>query len=322
MTTTAPEPTVRDLWKKDEADAAQRFAGDTAEHQLTVLRDDGLYKHLRFKKPGTGMYRYDLVTWPGYLTFCGDMGTLVFFRTEDMLSFFRSNPDRPTYRINPDYWSQKVVDGGTDSVRRFSAPVLRASILEHITELIGGPCEGWPDRPLRMGPETAERFRFEVERDVLAYLAWGEHEAMNALSEFRFVWHDTPEEKTTIAELLGAEPVRHEVRFEDYYDLTRTEYDFRFLWALHGIVTGIEKYDAWAAQPVFSSPAEPNRWSLTGEWVDTFMGADEPERMRLAQRALDAAVAAHDSAASQHEARIADLESALTELRASEGARA
>lgn len=244
-TTTAPEPTVRDLWNKDEADAATRFAGDTAEHQLTVLRDDGLYKHLRFAKPGTGMYRYDLVTWPGYLTFCGDMGTLVFSRVEDMFSFFRSNPDRPRHRINADYWSEKIQDGGRASVRRFSPDVLRAAIREHITEYIGGPCEGWPDRPLRMDEETAARFRAEVESDVLSYLSWGEHEAMNALAEFQFTYVPAgDDEETTIDRLLGKEHRAETFRFEDHYELTKDEYDFRFLWACHGIVAGIEKYDA------------------------------------------------------------------------------
>lgn len=37
-------------------DDQKRFAGDTDEHQMTVLHDDGLYRHLRFKAPTTGMY--------------------------------------------------------------------------------------------------------------------------------------------------------------------------------------------------------------------------------------------------------------------------
>ena len=40
---------------------------------MSIERDDGLYRHLRFKSSGTNTYYFDLVTWPGYLTVTGDM---------------------------------------------------------------------------------------------------------------------------------------------------------------------------------------------------------------------------------------------------------
>ena len=46
-------------------DVLVAFAEDVAEHELTVRRDDGLYRHLRFQKPGTWIYGFDLITWPG-----------------------------------------------------------------------------------------------------------------------------------------------------------------------------------------------------------------------------------------------------------------
>ena len=57
-----------------------RFLPDVAEHKLTVLHDEGLYRHLRFQKPGTGFYWFDLITWPGNLAFKGDMGGFMFAR--------------------------------------------------------------------------------------------------------------------------------------------------------------------------------------------------------------------------------------------------
>lgn len=200
----------------------ERFAGDTAEHELIVLRDDGLYKHLRFKKPGTGMYRYDLVTWPGFLTFCGDMGTLVFARDEDMLRFFRSNPDRPAYRISADYWSEKVQDEGRELVRRFSLDVLKASIEQRVKDRI----DYYP-----IPSREVEKLNAQLEQEVFAVFEWeGEPGGMTALRDFQFDWTDAN----------GP----HSFRFEDYYELDRTEWDFRYLWACHGIVTGIDKYDA------------------------------------------------------------------------------
>jgi hypothetical protein len=41
---------------------AERFARETEHHELTVLHDDGLYRHLKFKQPGNSAYWFDLIT--------------------------------------------------------------------------------------------------------------------------------------------------------------------------------------------------------------------------------------------------------------------
>jgi hypothetical protein len=53
----------------------EQFLRDVSEHVLTVLRDDGADRHLRFRKPGTGCYGFDLLTWPGHLLITGDCGS-------------------------------------------------------------------------------------------------------------------------------------------------------------------------------------------------------------------------------------------------------
>lgn len=88
----------------DEA-ARRRFNELSAEHEMAVLHDDGLYRHLRFSRPETGVYSFDIVTWPGYLSLTGDLTSgLTFCRIEDMLEFFAGD------RINPGYWSEKLVN--------------------------------------------------------------------------------------------------------------------------------------------------------------------------------------------------------------------
>lgn len=64
-----------------------RFLIDTAFHRLEIIRDDGLYRHLRMQQPGNSCYYYDVITWPGYLTVTGDMGTWTFSRIADMFDF-------------------------------------------------------------------------------------------------------------------------------------------------------------------------------------------------------------------------------------------
>lgn len=108
-----------------EATAASRFTRNTADHQMTVLHDDGLYRHLRFMNPKSSEYWFDLVTWPGRLAICGDIGEdYVFSRLPDMFEFFRGDG------INPHYWAEKL-GGGRHSVQEYSESLLRQLVVEH-----------------------------------------------------------------------------------------------------------------------------------------------------------------------------------------------
>lgn len=92
------------------------FRKDTSRHSMAVLKDDGVYRHLSFSDNGSSVFRFDLVTWPGYLCYCGDMGEFVFSRCDDMFAFFR----RGDGGINPGYWSEKVQASGRDGVKAYS----------------------------------------------------------------------------------------------------------------------------------------------------------------------------------------------------------
>jgi hypothetical protein len=94
-----------------------RFDQEVVEHQMTVLLANGLHRHLRFRQPGTEIYGFDLVTWPGYLTICGDCGTYVFARMNDMFAFFEQSHGS----INLHYWAEKLqAPRGRDGVLSFS----------------------------------------------------------------------------------------------------------------------------------------------------------------------------------------------------------
>jgi len=116
------------------------FLKDVATHEMQLLRDDGVYRHLRFKRPGTVCMYFDLITWPGFLCYTGDMGTFVFTRLRDMFEFFRTDREYAQRRgdrqlfVNHGYWSEKLV--AVDSQRRngsameFSEALLRAYVNE------------------------------------------------------------------------------------------------------------------------------------------------------------------------------------------------
>ena len=96
-----------------------QFLKDVSKHQMIVLRDDGISRHIRFKQPNTGNRYFDLITWDGCLCYNGDMGTFVFSRIPDMFEFFRQDRsqvlrDGKTLAINLGYWGEKL-----QSISRF-----------------------------------------------------------------------------------------------------------------------------------------------------------------------------------------------------------
>ncbi|WP_026300935.1 hypothetical protein, partial [Thioalkalivibrio sp. ALE23] len=60
-----------------------------AAHQITIEKDEGEYRSIRFSAPNTVINSFTLTTWPGYIAISGDLGTYVFCRLPDMFEFFR-----------------------------------------------------------------------------------------------------------------------------------------------------------------------------------------------------------------------------------------
>lgn len=107
----------------------EQLLAEVGEHEMHVLHEDGLYRHLRFQAPGTGIWHWDLVTWPGSLAIRGDIGEgFIFTRELDMLTWF-DHGQAPGW-INASYWAEKL-DRGSRSVRGFSPDQFRAWLAEN-----------------------------------------------------------------------------------------------------------------------------------------------------------------------------------------------
>lgn len=133
----------------DKATVKLRFDNDTADRQLTVIRDDGLHRHLTWGRPRSGSMRVEVVTWPGYLAYVGDMGSFVFSRTADMFTFFRRE------EINPSYWAQKVQASDRDGVTQWSQEAFLERAEEDFKEYLSDE-----------GEETREEFEEQVLRNL------------------------------------------------------------------------------------------------------------------------------------------------------------
>lgn len=232
MTETA---SIRDHRTHEERAMAERFPADIAKHKLTVLREDGLYRHLRCAAPGSSFYWFEVVTWPGTLAIRGDFGeAYVFSRLDDMFAFFRSGRGEP--RINPHYWSEKLPDCGR-SVKVHSERVVRDRIDEALSEY---ETEEYPE------------LLAAYEREHAALL-----EPLSARGLPRPV---APTEPATLRELYADYETDDRLRFadgarqllaemeeagvvSDTWEWDLTDWDWPFLWACHAIVWAIGQYD-------------------------------------------------------------------------------
>lgn len=134
MTTTLHQLTADDVRYCDNRNSngglLRTFNENLGEHQMRILHEDGLYRHLRFKNPANGFYWFDLIIWPGNLTITGDIGTYTFARDTDMFTFF-------TGEINTGYWAEKLQhgsSGGRASVRNYDEELFKKWLVQDFWE--------------------------------------------------------------------------------------------------------------------------------------------------------------------------------------------
>jgi hypothetical protein len=182
------------------------FDSDIAQHEVAIVRNNGNDRHIKCARSNTGIQSFQIITFPGYLVYVGDMGSFTFWRTDDMFGFFRN----PEGKINPGYWSEELeaVDR-CNGCKQFSI------------ELFRGNVKDWARDQLGIKKDT------ELPGDVLEELepilqAEDEYEGVTA-------WRDFESERFD---------------FSDFWEVDNREYTTRFLWCCHAIVWAINRFDA------------------------------------------------------------------------------
>lgn len=199
------------MTKSAEDEALRRFPLDVAEHQLTVIKQDGIYRHLRCRKPGAYCYGFDVATWPGYLAYTGDMGEYLFSRLPDMFEFFRSRKDLPPkHRIDPGYWAEKCKAAKPDGkgIQEFSVDRFRENVLYTAKSTLD----------IDEDDELPDDAKDELS---LLLTADNEHECIATIGDF------------------GSE----RFRFQDFWEHDNTEFTFHFIWCCQALVWAIDKFD-------------------------------------------------------------------------------
>lgn len=227
--------------------APERFAKDTADHEMTVLRDDGLYRHLRFQCPEKSGYWFELLTAPGSLTFMGAGEAFVFRCTKDMFGFFRSN-STPKYPINPGYWDEKLV---SDRHRAYEYSItkfeeLAKKELAEVEQTFPGVTKAWDKKISGFWAEYNTEYEDEARRAVHEF-AFGAFKGSctcggTELFDDRYDsidWKDEHTAEGCAATIEEQDPFG----FTDVVDWDLTDYSWWYLWACHAIVWGIGQYD-------------------------------------------------------------------------------
>ena len=182
----------------------KEFLKHVSNHEVTVLREDGVYRHVRFKQPETGNRYFDLITWPGMLCYCGDMGTFVFSRVNDMFTFFRNDPKSKKLSINLGYWAEKLQASDRDGAEEFSQETYKKAVRQHLKSF-----------------DASREVKRAAKEEILDCPDDNEQDARRVLDDFE---HDG-------------------FRFTDMWEYDFKDYTYRFVWACYAITWGIREYD-------------------------------------------------------------------------------
>jgi hypothetical protein len=199
------------------------FEASTPRHEMTVLHEADLYRHVRFAQPvpHSWNYAYSLVTWPGYLSISGDLESFTFCRTADMFRFFASGQG-----INPHYWGEKLVaPRGRAAVQVYSPELYRKRVGEWLADELNEIDDDRRQASLR----EAVREQLLDEDDI----EHSEDAAYMALRDFRHAGVEIP----------------------DVTEWDLRDWDHHFLVACWAIRRGVEAY--WAAKDAAKAPVAP-----------------------------------------------------------------
>lgn len=253
-------------WEQEQkrvAEVGKTFDVNARRLQMEIVRDEGLHRHIKFAQPGSGLYRFDLVTWPGHLAISGDVETFVFSREPDMFEFFGGRRSR----INPTYWAEKV-KAGREQLTSYDEASARQQVLEYFTEAVkdGGVPRGL-GREIREYILTDEEFAYEEGAHRLLdgfrygtrYTSWCTERLC-----FERCWEETEDaaerwakEHTKVHPLVSHVMQVPAFEFRDSWEWDLTTWDFHFLYACHAITWGIGKYYARKMMP-------PRLWAKHG----------------------------------------------------------
>jgi hypothetical protein len=203
----------------------ESFLKDVEKHEMIILHESGINRHIRFRNPTSGCYFFDIITYKGGLLITGDCGAYAFERIEDMFNFFthgNKEGDSNLY-INDRYWAEKVVAMDKHhNIQKFSKEKFEKEVWEDFFTWV------------RDNKDTVSKsFRREV---------------YDAIQDEIIDVDDNDEGSARLMAVYEFEKIDYKTkesfRLNDFYERDFMEYSDNYLWNLYAIVWGIKKYRA------------------------------------------------------------------------------
>lgn len=199
----------------------KRFLNDVRDHTMKIELDQGVHRSILFKRPGSSIYYFRLITWPGHLAISGDCEDFIFARLTDMFQFFRNaGPDYAREdHINKSYWAEKLTSiggrcGGDASIYQLSEERFKKAI-----------------------SESFEQWEFDTPEQKARSLSYLNDEWDGLLA-------NPPQDlrEAVTAACRYECPVTGQM-FHDFWERDVKEYSYHLVWAMRAIQWGIKRYD-------------------------------------------------------------------------------
>lgn len=217
----------------------ESFLKDVEKHEMKVLHDDGVYRHLRFSS-GSFNQQFDIVTYPWHLCYSGDMGCYVFSRLEDMFEFFGGRPqdDKKKLYINTGYWGEKLEAVAKHTgYHKYNPELARENVKRRVDEWI---------EESEISEEEAAVLREELEEEI-DYDS-GMHEAYRTIDKF---YHKVGEDAYLALDIRSRiktdPPYLKTFYFQDIHEWRWEDYTYHYVWCCYAISWGIQQYDKFKA---------------------------------------------------------------------------
>lgn len=212
----------------------ESFLKDIAKHEMKVLKDNGVYRHLRFSS-GSFNQQFDIVTYPWHLVLSGDMGCYVFSRLDDMFEFFRSRPrDNEGIYINAGYWGEKLEAVARHTgYHKYNPELARENVKKRVDEWI---------EEAELSKEDAQELRDHLDEEI--NYDEGMHEAYRTIGGFS---HKVGEEswltRDRRSRLLDDPPDFKTFYFQDIHEWRWEDYTYHYIWCCYAIAYAVKSYD-------------------------------------------------------------------------------
>lgn len=193
----------------------EQFLHDVRNHKMEIIKDEEIFRHIRFKQPDSCNMYFDLITLPGLLLYTGDMGTFVFSRVHDMFRFFRNEKNKlePSFG----YWAEKCLaeDTRSNGIREFDIEKFKECVIEDTLS--------------------------HLEKESIEELTEDEMEEIEHLLRCNDEYEAVEEIRNHDSEIIP---------LTDFFENTLTSGTVRYLWCCYAIQWGIMQYDEFKKEVV------------------------------------------------------------------------